>query len=139
MAEQTGRCHAIARSGQPCRMRAAAGRPYCVNHDPERAAEHAAQSRRGGYGKSNKARLRKSVQVAALTADETVRVLAGYFLRLAADDDGADRATGATLAMMARAILDGVRTTDLEAQVADLQRTIAELAEALAERTRTAA
>ena len=116
-------------------MRPLPGRPYCMSHDPEQHAARQESRRRGGYGKSNKARLAKSIQVADLTASDTLRVLSGYYLRLAADD-AADRATGATLALMARAILEAVRVTDLEAQVVELQRVIADLSQAISDRDR---
>ena len=74
------KCSATMKAGAPCRALAMSAARYCVTHDPARVTDLAEWRRRGGEGKSNKARAKKALPGSVLTPAE-VQGLLGLTLR----------------------------------------------------------
>jgi hypothetical protein len=47
-------CNATTKAGEPCQRPAQGDSPFCIGHDPNRAAERRRTAARGGRGKVNK-------------------------------------------------------------------------------------
>lgn len=88
-------------------------------HDPERVERNAEIRRRGGQGKSNRAKARKELlEAGAATADE---VLAVVVVTMRRTSSGAVKpAVGSAIASLARAWFAGRQILELEAMAARL-------------------
>ncbi len=114
------RCAAIAASGQPCSAVPRPGRPFCLWHDPEATEARREISRKGGQGRSNRARTRKQLGTDALSMPEvagllslTLRgVIAGRF----------EPGVGNSVASLARALTAVHEATELEDRIAALEQ-----------------
>jgi len=74
------RCQATAASGKPCSASPRPGRPFCLWHDPEAGEARRELSRKGGKGRSNRARAAKHLPGEVLTP-ATLQGLLGKTLR----------------------------------------------------------
>ena len=66
-------CNATTKAGKPCQRPAQGDSPFCLGHDPDKAAERRKTASRGGRGKVNK----EARAVKKLMDELTTRVLAG--------------------------------------------------------------
>ena len=115
-----GGCRGTNRDGSPCSAQPQRGRPWCVWHDPQLVERRAEWSRRGGHGKSNKARARKGLAGEAMS----MRELHGLLSKAARDlvDGKLDPGPANALANIARSLEAVARTAELEAKVSGLER-----------------
>jgi hypothetical protein len=66
-------CSATTKAGTPCQRPAQGDSPFCIGHDPDKAAERRRMASRGGRGKIN----RETRAIKSLMDELTVKVLAG--------------------------------------------------------------
>ncbi len=66
-------CNSTTKAGEPCQRPAQGQSPYCLGHDPTKAAERRRMASRGGRGKTNP----ETRAVKKLMDDLTDKVLAG--------------------------------------------------------------
>ena len=110
-------CTATTRAGAPCRSFAPPGRPYCVMHDPEKAAAVAAARARGGTVAA-KLRVLQGKRLRLDTAAALVRFTA---------DVVQDTLAGTVEPDVARTVLYGVSIQRQLVEVADHERRLAKL------------
>src|SRR5215212_4634152 len=77
---QVERCTATTKEGKPCSAQPRPGRPYCLWHDPDAAAERRRNAAKGGQSRSNLARLKRALPTESLAFGDVQRVL-GAVLR----------------------------------------------------------
>lgn len=118
------RCRMTTKEGKPCAARPKPGTDLCPWHSPEHVANRKEYQRRGGYGKSNKARLAKLLPTAELSAAEILGLLAGCYLEIIAGER--DPSQGAPLSSMARTMLEVRRVAELEEQLNEMFRRLGE-------------
>lgn len=112
-------CVSTRRDGQPCTVQALPGSDYCFAHDPARAAQRAEARRRGGLHRATAVRLGKLMPV-------RLTPIFGK-LETALDDVQAGKITpqqATAMAHLARALVDVLRTGELEQVVRDLERQV---------------
>jgi len=78
----TARCRATTVTGSPCSAQPIRGDGYCYWHSPDLAVEREEARRRGGRGKSNKARARRQLPAEAMSAEEVHAWLGIVFKRV---------------------------------------------------------
>jgi hypothetical protein len=129
MAQEPRRCPGITSQGKPCPLFPPAGRTWCINHDPERAAERHERSVRGGQNKAAEVRARKLLKSNLETMGDARDFILLSILEVR---------NGAITPKVAQAISALARTADaltvtdsLERQIAEQNRRIAQLEEAL--------
>jgi hypothetical protein len=109
-------CTATRADGQPCRAPALPGSGYCLNHDPNRAAERQAARERGGRNRADAVRLGKLVPP---------RLLPIYGLLEAAlrevHDGTLDPRAATAMASLGRALVAVLTAGELEGRVRDLE------------------
>jgi hypothetical protein len=66
-------CNATTKAGEPCQRPAQGQSPYCLGHDPTKAAMRSRMASRGGRGKTNP----ETRAVKKLMSDLTTKVLKG--------------------------------------------------------------
>ncbi len=113
-------CQGKNRDGAPCSAHAYEGETWCRWHDPARATERAAWSRKGGAARSNKARARRQLADAVLTIND----LDGLLCRALVQVAGAkmEPNVGSAMATIAKTVV-AIRTAgDLERRLEELER-----------------
>lgn len=121
------RCRMTNKDGKPCSAKPRKETDLCPWHTPEIAAARGDASRRGGLGRSNKARLAKTLPRADLSAAELVGLLGGVYLEIIAGEREASQ--GPSLASLARTMLEVRRVADLEGKLAAIEQRMGDLAE----------
>ncbi len=129
--EATGRCRATTAAGSPCSAQPVREDGYCYWHSPAIAGEREEARRRGGRGKSNRARAAKQLPAGVMTTDE-LRGLLGLTLK-GVIAGRVEPGVGNAAANLARSIVAVAEAGAVE----DLQRRLDEL-EAMAARGRSA-
>jgi hypothetical protein len=66
-------CNATTKAGEPCQRPAQGQSPYCLGHDPTKAAERRRKASRGGRGKTNP----ETGAIKKLMSKLTTKVLSG--------------------------------------------------------------
>jgi hypothetical protein len=97
--------------------------PFCVSHDPDRVTDLAEWRKRGGHGKSNKARARKALPADLLTMAEVASYL-GLALRSVLAGR-TEPNVGTAAANIARALVSVAGAADLERRMDELERDLA--------------
>lgn len=115
----TSKCQGNNRTGGPCSATPQTGKPWCIWHDPNLAAQRQQWNRSAGKAKSNKSRARKKVLAGGMTL---VEIDAALCTALAGVLDGTlDPGIGTAAATIARTIT-AVRTmSDLEQRLCALE------------------
>lgn len=117
------------KEGKPCGAKPKPGTDLCPWHSPEHLANRAEYTRRGGLGKSNRARLGKIIPRADLTAEEILGLLGGAYLEILAGER--DPSHGSALSTMARTMLEVRRVAELEVHLTEMSQRIGDLANKL--------
>ena len=113
------RCQATAASGKPCSATPRPGHPYCLWHDPAAADERRELSRKGGHGRSNAARARRTLPHDVLTPADLQGVLGRTLRGLIAGKVEPGVANAA--ANLGRAIVAVREATELEERLTALE------------------
>ncbi len=95
---------------------------YCQWHSPANAEARAEWRKKGGSNRSNRARAKKQLADAGMTAGEVGGVLSGVLRDVVAGRLEPGVATAA--ATVARALVEVRKVSDLEQEVADLERLV---------------
>ena len=112
------RCSAQTRDGNPCSARPLPGSDRCPWHDERLAGRRREWSRRGGVGRSNASRARRSLP-AALTSEELLATLSQAITKVERGELEAGPANA--IASLARAMNAIRETTEIERRLADLE------------------
>ncbi len=113
-------CVGTNRDGQPCSAHVYDGAEWCRWHDPARADDRAAWSRKGGAARSNKARARKQLADQAMSISDMDALLCLALKRVAAGT--MEPNVGSAMAGIAKTVV-GIRTTgDFEKRLEELER-----------------
>ena len=115
----TTRCRATTAAGSPCSAQPVRPSGFCYWHDPALAAERDAARRRGGRGKSNRARAAKRLPEEVLTP-ATLQGLLGRTLREVIAGRVAPGVANAA-ATLGRAIVAVREATELEERLRALE------------------
>lgn len=113
------RCRATTKQGLPCSAQPIRPSGFCFWHDPALAAEHQANRRKGGHGRSNTARAAKKLPT---DVRDTLNVLLRTLGRLEADEMEPGRAQA--IASVARAIVTAHETASLEDRLSALEAAV---------------
>lgn len=120
-------CQAITKGGKRCRTKPQPGSPWCVFHDPDRAAQRSVWSAKGGSGRSNTARARKGLPAVPLTNAELHAYLSqGFRLTMVGK---MEPGVYSVLCTGGKVLADLSRTVDLEDQLAEMRQKIVVLSE----------
>ena len=112
------RCQAVARNGKPCSATPAPGLARCAWHAPEWAARRREWSARGGRGKSNAARAKRSLPD-AMTPTELQSLLGVVLKGVVAGR--VEPGGGNAAANLGRAIISVREATEVEERLAALE------------------
>ena len=112
-------CSGTTKAGTACRAPALAS-GFCVSHDPDRIVQLAEWRKRGGEGKSNRARAAKELPDVPLTSGDLHLHLGSVFLRVIAGKLEPGVATAA--ASVARAMTELAKTSEIEERLIELER-----------------
>ena len=116
-------CHSITRAGERCRARPLAGSTYCVNHSPDITDEQRkAWAARGGTNSSARARARKQLPSAVMSADEIGSWLSVYFKRVIAER--MDPAVANAVSTMSKAMLAVREASEVEERLSALEKAV---------------
>ena len=115
------RCKAMTVNGTSCGAQALRD-GWCAWHDPARQAEMAAARRKGGKAKSNQARARKQLLNAAMTPAELEGILGMTITQVLSG--AKPPGVGQAVAALARAAVMIRQTSELEARLTDLERSL---------------
>jgi len=96
-------------------------------HDPDLAESRAQWNSRGGKGTSTEAKARRTLKAGVLTADDLRARLGVVFMGVVLGR--IEPSVGTAAATIARALLDVARVADVEQQVAQIRRDMAEFAQ----------
>jgi len=113
------KCQATAISGKPCGALPRPGRPFCLWHDDEAAAERREISRKGGRQRSNTARARRKFAASALHSDQVLGLLSVALRDVLAGK--LEPGVGSAAAGIARAIMAVKETSEVEDRIAALE------------------
>ncbi|MDP9365920.1 MAG: hypothetical protein M3Q10_17160 [Chloroflexota bacterium] len=113
------RCSAIARSGSRCASPTLPDSTFCYVHDPARAEDRIAASRKGGKARSNAERARKAAPE-GMTADELTGWLSVLFRRVMTEQTSPKVASAA--ATVARALLEARAQGEIEQRLSALEQ-----------------
>jgi len=113
------KCSATTKAGTECRAPALAS-GFCVSHDPDRIVQLAEWRKRGGRGKSNRARAAKNLPNEPMTTGELHIHLGVVFRKVINGTLEPGVATAA--ASVARAMTDIAKTSEIEERLIDLER-----------------
>lgn len=129
MAQTTPRCPAITSGGKACPIRPPKGRTYCGNHDPDRPRAARENAAKGGFNKARKLRAKKLLDAGVATMGDT----RDYVWQAMVEVHDGTISQGVAQAISALAkTADTLTVTDsLERQIAEQNRRIAQLEEAL--------
>lgn len=113
-------CQGTNRNGEPCSAHVYDGAGWCRWHDPDRAADRAAWSRKGGAARSNKARARKQLADAVMSMSDMDAFLCASMVKVAAGR--MEPGVGSAVATLARTVV-AIRTAgELERRLEELER-----------------
>jgi len=113
-------CQGTNRTGEPCSAYVEPGAAWCRWHDPARAEERIAWSRRGGQARSNRARARRQLADAVLSIDDLDALLCSSMVKVAAGR--MEPNVGSAVATIAKTVV-GIRTAgELERRLEELER-----------------
>jgi len=121
------KCRGKNKDGGPCNAMPRPGSPWCMWHDPDLAESRAQWASRGGKGTSTEAKARRTLKAGVLTADDLRARLGVVFMGVVLGR--IEPAVGTAAATTARALLDVARVADVEQQVAQIRRDMAEFAQ----------
>lgn len=121
------KCSGTRRDGKPCGAPTMGGAAFCVSHDPARVVEMAAWRERGGRGKSNAARARKTLASATLSAADLDAVLCSCLAKVIGGH--VEPGVGTAAAAIAKAIIGLRQAGQLEAELAEMRAQIVALAD----------
>ncbi len=113
-------CQGTNRTGEPCSAHVDDGQTWCRWHDPDRAEDRAAWSRKGGQARSNKQRARKQLAAAVLSIDDLDAFLCSALVKVAGGR--IDPGVGTAMATIAKTITTIRSTADFEKRLEDLER-----------------
>ncbi len=118
------RCKATNASGQPCAAHVRDGDDYCRWHDPTRADDRREWRRKGGKGKSNLARLKKTWEADSeqLSASALCGLLSAAMLKVYAGE--LEPRVLSALSGGAKALLAVQQADQLEARLAALEAAV---------------
>ena len=112
-------CQGKNRDGAPCSAHVYEGETWCRWHDPARATERAAWSRKGGAARSNKARARRQLADAVMSIEDMDAFLCASMVKVAAGR--MEPNVGSAVATIAKTVV-GIRTAgDLERRLEQLE------------------
>lgn len=121
-----GKCSATNKDGTPC-----SGQPYrdgfCRWHHPDLAEEQRAWRVKGGQAKSNRARAKKALPSELMSMAEVQSYL-GVAMKGVLTGK-IEPGVGTALANIARAMRDVGAAAELESQLADMRRQIADISD----------
>ncbi len=113
-------CQGTNRNGEPCSAHVYDGARWCRWHDPDRAEDRAAWSRKGGQARSNKQRARKQLADEVLSIGDLDALLC---LALQRVGTGAmEPNVGSAMASIAKTITTIRSTADFEKRLEELER-----------------
>ena len=115
-------CQGKNRDGAPCSAHAYEGETWCRWHDPARATERAAWSRKGGAARSNKARARRQLADAVLTINDLDGLLCRALVQVAAGR--LEPGVGSSMAGIAKTIVAIRQASDFEKRLQELEQTV---------------
>ncbi len=113
-------CQGTNRNGEPCSAHVYDGAEWCRWHDPARAEDRAAWSRKGGQARSNRARARKQLADQALSISDLDALLCVALKQVASGRMGPN--VGGAMAGIARTIVAIRTASELEQRIAALER-----------------
>ncbi len=113
------KCTVTNRDGSPCSAAPRPGRDRCLWHDDALAAERAGWRRKGGEGKSNRARATKELPVNVLTPLQLQGVLSATIAKVLGGQIECGVAN--SVAGLARALVAVREATEVEARLAELE------------------
>ncbi len=112
-------CHGTTRGGKPCAAKPRPGTELCPWHTPALAEQRREWSKKGGAGRSNRARMAKQIGTDALTLDE-MRGLRSVAMRDVLGGKLEPSVVNAA-ANVARSLNDLIKTHEHEARLAQLE------------------
>lgn len=120
-----GQCLGSTKSGARCRAYAIPGSDHCISHDPKRIVELAAYRKQGGSGRSNEARARKRIG----KCGRDVVWLTGVVLDAVEESKAGrlDPKIANAIANLARVGFTALGVVDLDQQLVDMRRELAEI------------
>jgi hypothetical protein len=113
-------CQGTNQNGEPCSAHVYEGETWCRWHDPARADERAAWSRKGGAARSNKARARRQLADAVLTVHDLDALLCRALVQVAAGK--LEPNVGSAMAGIAKTVVGIRQTGELERRLEELER-----------------
>ena len=113
-------CQGKNRDGAPCSAHVYEGETWCRWHDPARATERAAWSRKGGAARSNKARARRQLADAVLTINDLDGLLCRALVQVAAGK--MEPGVGSSMAGIAKTVVAIRQASELERRLEELER-----------------
>ncbi len=111
-------CQGTNQNGEPCSAHVYEGETWW--HDPARADERAAWSRKGGAARSNKARARRQLADAVLTVHDLDALLCRALVQVAAGK--LEPNVGSAMAGIAKTVVGIRQTGELERRLEELER-----------------
>jgi len=114
------RCKATTKSGEPCSARTLPESEWCFVHDPHRIIDIAEARKKGGQARSNRAKARRELEGAAMTAAELNGILAVTIRQVLSENKAPG--IGQAIAALSRAALEASKASDLENRILDLER-----------------
>lgn len=113
-------CQGTNRTGEPCSAHVYDGQTWCRWHDPNRAEERTAWSRKGGTARSNKARARKQLAEQLMTINDIDALLCSALVKVAAGR--LDPGVGTAMATISKTITTIRSTGDFEKRLEELEQ-----------------
>jgi len=118
MAQQ--QCNGTNKLGEPCGGKALPGSEFCIAHDPAKIVAITEARRKGGAARSNRAKARRELEGAAMTASEINGTLAIAIRRVMSDR--MTPGVASALAALSRAALEAGKASDLEQRLDEIER-----------------
>lgn len=115
----TPKCTGTNRDGTPCSARPQPDRPFCLWHDPERAADRKRWTQNAGRAKAHRVQARKKILAAGLELPAVDAALCKALQDVLAGEIEPNVATAA--ATLARAIVATRQAGELEQRIAALE------------------
>ncbi len=113
-------CKATTKSGEPCSARTLPGSEWCFVHDPRRIIDIADARRKGGAARSNRAKARRELEGAAMTAAELNGILAVTIRQVLSEKTAPG--VGSAIAALSRAALEAGKASDFEQRLDAIER-----------------
>jgi len=114
------RCNGTNKAGEQCNGKALPGSPYCIAHDPTKIVAITEARRKGGAARSNRAKARRELEGAAMTAAELNGILAVTIRQVLSEKKAPG--IGQAIAALSRAALEAGKATDLENRMAAIEQ-----------------